>query len=41
MQRTSLGVDIFFSMIFSYFSFFEFAFSLCQGKEPWVKYIQT
>jgi len=28
-------------MIFSYFSFYEFAFSPCQGKEPRMKYVKT
>jgi len=35
------GDDIFFSMIFSYFSFFEPAVKLCQGKLPRLKYINT
>jgi hypothetical protein len=32
--RLRLGMDVFFSMIYSYFSFYEFACSPCQGKEP-------
>ncbi len=38
---TSMGVLIFFSLIFSYFCFFVAALSPCQGKLPRRKYIST
>lgn len=41
LQRTSIGVDIFFSEIFSYFCFFVAALSPCHGKDPRLKYIKT
>lgn len=34
LQRTSTGVDIFFSLIRSYFCFFVIAFKPCHGSEP-------
>ena len=40
-HRTSTGVDIFFSLIFSYFCFFVAAFKPCQGRLPKLKYIKT
>ena len=40
-QSTSTGVDIFFSLIFSYFCFFVAAFKPCQGRLPRLKYIKT
>ena len=36
-----MGVDIFFSEIFSYFCFFVAAFSPCHGSDPRRKYINT
>ena len=41
MHSTSIGVDIFFSLIFSYFCFFVAAFRPCHGNEPRRKYIRT
>lgn len=41
LQRTSTGVDIFFSLIFSYFCFLVAALRPCQGKHPRLKYIST
>ena len=36
-----MGVDIFFSLIFSYFCFLVAAFRPCQGREPRRKYMTT
>ena len=41
LQRTSIGVESFFSLIFSYFCFFVAALSPCQGKLVRLKYIST
>lgn len=41
LHKTSMGVDIFFSLIRSYFCLFVAAFSPCQGREPRLKYIST
>ena len=40
-HKTSTGVDIFFSLIFSYFCFFVAAFRPCHGRLPRLKYIST
>ena len=39
--RASTGVDIFFSLIFSYFCFLVAAFRPCHGRLPRRKYIST
>ena len=41
MHSTSMGVDIFFSLILSYFCRLVAAFSPYQGSEPRLKYIST
>lgn len=41
LQRTSIGVDIFFSLILSYFCFFVAALRPCQGRLPRLKYMRT
>merc|ERR1712050_378721 len=41
LQSRSIGVARFFSMIFSYFSFFETALTPCQGNCPFAKYNKT
>ena len=41
LHKTSTGVDIFFSLIFSYFCFFVAAFSPCHGRLVLLKYIKT
>ena len=41
LHKDSTGVDIFFSLIFSYFCFLVAALSPCQGSEPRLKYIST
>jgi hypothetical protein len=40
-QKFTVGVETFFSMIFSYFSFLLLAFKFCQGRLPLKKYIKT
>jgi len=41
LQRVSIGVAIFVSIILSYFSFFVFPCNPCQGNFPFKKYINT
>lgn len=41
LQSTSIGVDIFFSLMRSYFCLFVAALSPCQGSEPRLKYMRT
>ena len=41
LHSTSTGVDIFFSLIFSYFCFLVAALRPCHGREPRLKYIMT
>lgn len=41
LQRTSIGVDIFFSLILSYFCFFVAALRPCHGRLPRLKYMRT
>lgn len=41
LHKTSMGVESFFSLIFSYFCFFVAAFSPCHGKLVRLKYIKT
>lgn len=41
MHSTSIGVDIFFSLMRSYFCLLVAAFSPCQGSEPRLKYMRT
>lgn len=41
MHSTSIGVDIFFSLMRSYFCLLVAAFSPCHGSEPRLKYMRT
>lgn len=41
LQSTSMGVDIFFSLMRSYFCLLVAALSPCQGREPRLKYMST
>lgn len=41
LHNTSTGVDIFFSLIFSYFCFLVAALSPCHGRQPLLKYMST
>lgn len=41
LQSTSMGVDIFFSLILSYFWRLVAALRPCQGSEPRLKYMST
>lgn len=41
LQSTSIGVDIFFSLILSYFWRLVAALRPCQGSEPRLKYMST
>lgn len=41
MHSTSMGVDIFFSLMRSYFCLLVAAFRPCHGSEPRLKYMRT
>lgn len=41
LQSSSMGVDIFFSEMRSYFCLLVAAFSPCHGSDPRLKYIKT